>query len=137
MTEIWNKFKEILLEKSGEKNYKIISEHLKNVIALRNNFNCNVYGLTSTSKKGFWNFSDKQILELKESKAKRGFVIVFLTAPVYGYLLYDNEIEQHSKDLPIVEGYYKVKEDYLRSINVHQFRTIDEFIDLLSPYQKQ
>lgn len=137
MTIIAKKFKEILLKKTGEKDYEVISKHLRNVIALRENFNCNIYYLTSNTSKGFWNFSEKQINELKGSESNRGFVVVFLTASDNGYFIYDNVIDRYLKDLPIVKGYYKIKEGYLRSINLPQFRNIDEFVDSLSPYRKQ
>ncbi len=137
MTRIGKEFKQALLEKTGEKRRCVCSKHLRNIIALRENFNCNVYYLTSNIPRGFWNFSERQLSELKGSKSNRGFLIVFLTASDYGYLIYEDEVDKYLKDLPVVEGYYKIKEDYLRTINIHPFNTIDGFIDLLSPYRKE
>lgn len=138
MTEIGKEFRKIVLDKTSEKCRGIISKHLRNIIPLREKYNCNIYYLTSSiSHKpsgGFWNFSEKQISELKGSKSNREFVIVFLTASDQGYLLYSNEIDLYVKDLPVVEGYYKVKESGLR-LTAHLFRTIDEFVYLLSIFR--
>ena len=128
-------FKEILLEKTGEKERPIRTEHIRNIVPLRENFICNIYYLTcDTPNKPSWNFSDNQITELRESKKKRSFAIVFLTAPDYGYLIYDYEIDKYLSDFPIVKGYYKIHESYLRE-NVHIFRTIDELVCLLSDFR--
>jgi len=142
MSKIAEKFIKILAEKTeGKRGFVTGSKHMRNLFGLRNNYDCNIYYLTSSISdrpfKGFWNFSEKQLLELKGSKSNRGFVIVFLTAPDNGYLIYSGDLDKYTKDLPVVKEYYKVKEDYLRTKNAHTFRTIDEFIDLLSPYQKQ
>ncbi len=142
MSRIAEKFIKILAEKTeGKRGFVSGSKHMRNLFGLRNNYDCNIYYLTSSISdrhlKGFWNFSEKQLFELKTSKSNRGFVIVFLTAPDNGYLIYSGDIDKHTKDLPIAEERYIVREDYLRTKNVHTFRTVDEFIDLLFPYQKQ
>ena len=93
--------------------------------------------LTSSTSKGFWNFSEKQLLELKNSKTNRGFVIVFLMASEYGYLIHGNDIDNHTKDFSFSKEYYKIKEEYLRTTNIPQFRSVDAFLDLLKRYQVQ
>ena len=136
MTTIAKSFKTALLEKIGEKDRRVATRHIKNIVALRENFDCNIYYLTSNSPKGFWNFSDKQITELKNSESGRPFLFVFLISHDKGYVIHGNDIEKYLEDLTIVKEYYKINEGFMHIKNIPFFDTLEKFVDLLYSYQR-
>ena len=136
MTEMGEKFRELLREKAGEK----ISKKLrgKNLILLRERFDCNVYFLTSKLKEGFWGVHPNSIAVLKQSKSGRPFVAVFLCSPERGYIISDKILDEYLRDCAQDKnGEYKIIEKNLRYKNMPEFRTMDEFIGYLLAYQNR
>ena len=136
MTEIGEKFRELLREKAGEK----VSKKLrgKNLIFLREKFDCNVYFLTSSLQEGFWGVHPNSISVLKQSKSGRSFVAVFLCSPERGYIISDKILDEYLRDcLRDRSGGYKIIEKNLRYKNIPEFTTMDEFINYLSAYRKE
>ncbi|MBU4312193.1 MAG: hypothetical protein KJ706_05710 [Candidatus Omnitrophica bacterium] len=142
---IGKEFESLLLHKVGESISDLVIEevagNLKNTIQLQTNFDCLVYFLcfdiSKNEKNGWWNFEVNTISFLHKKFPK--FVVVFLTSSERGYVIYDYEIDNHTRDFSvcIIRGYYKIKEDYLHSANTRMFRSIDEFVNLLLPYKKE
>ena len=136
MTEIGEKFRELLREKAGE----TISKKLrgKNLIFLRERFDCNVYFLTSSLREGFWGVHPNSISVLKQSKSGRPFVAVFLCSPERGYVISNKILDEYLKDCPQDKsGGYKISEKMLRYKNIPEFKTMDEFINYLLVYRKE
>lgn len=137
MTEIGEKFKQIVLEITKDRERKV-GINIRNIVALRENYDCNIYFLTSNLPGGFWNFSEEAIYKLKQSETKRRFFLAFLFAEEEGYVIKDENIDKFLKELSIDrKGFYKIIGEDLHSTNAPLFRNRDEFLELLSPYRKQ
>lgn len=140
MSDIGVQFSYAVNKKGGEPdaNDFILDASLsaRNVIYLRRKYNCNIYYHCSESPKmPWWGFSPKQISQLKQQKS--GFVVVFLLSSEEGHIVIDKDIDEFSRELSIdKKGNYKVNERDLRSTIAPLFRSVDDFFERLSRYQR-
>lgn len=132
MTIIADQFKKLILEKTEEEENNSLVRG-KNIIVLEKRFKCAICFRTSRLPDGFWGVQRDLIPRLKETGYP--YVFIFLLSQDFGWLLRDKVVDEFFRKCSQGKGDYKVHQEELKGdSNVWEFRTMDEFIECLSPY---